>query len=82
MQIIMYYLTTETKTQAVKIWTDVERTHSIICPISAVLTPSLPYISLSADLTTILVDASFASDLDVGLHTMTLTVKNSVFAPP
>lgn len=82
MQIIMYYQTAETQTQAVKIWTDVERNHAIICPINAVLTPALPYISLSADFTTILVDASFASDLDVGLHTMTLTVTNWVFAPP
>lgn len=83
MQIIMYYQTTETQTQNVKIWTDVERSYaSIICPITAVLTPSKPYISLSSDFTTINVDASQASDLDVGLHTMTLTVNNSVFADP
>jgi hypothetical protein len=77
---ILYYLTTETKTQAVKIWTDVEEAYPhIICPITAVLTPTLPYISLSADFTTILVDGSFASDPDNGLHTMTLTVDSLVF---
>jgi hypothetical protein len=83
MQVLMYYMTTETQVQNVKIWTDVERSHpSIICPITAVLTPSLPYISLSADFKTINVDASFASDLDVGLHPMTLTVSNPKFPSP
>lgn len=83
MQVLMYYMTTETQVQNVKIWTDVERSHPlIICPITAVLTPSLPYISLSADFKTINVDASFASDLDVGLHPMTLTVSNPKFPSP
>lgn len=76
MFLILYYLTTETKTQAVKIWTDLERANSIICPITATLTPSFAYITLAADFKTILVDGSKATDPDNGLHTMTLTVDN------
>jgi len=79
MSLILYYLTTETKTQAVKIWTDLERANSIICPITATLTPSFAYITLAADFKTILVDGSKATDPDNGLHTMTLTVDNQVF---
>jgi hypothetical protein len=52
MSIIMYYLTTETKSQTVKILSDVEVAHpTIICPITAVLTPTLNYIKLSVDYT-------------------------------
>ena len=52
MSITMYYLTTETKSQTFKILTDVEVAHpTIICPITAVLTPSLVYITVSGDYT-------------------------------
>jgi hypothetical protein len=50
-----------------------------VCPITATLTPSLPYITLSPDFTTILLDGSQASDLDNGTHLMTLKVDNLLF---
>jgi hypothetical protein len=50
MSIIMYYQTTETMLKTVKILTNVENFYpSIVCPITAVLTPTLSYITLSAD---------------------------------
>lgn len=77
----MYYQTTETKSQAVKILTDVEQANpSIVCPISAVLTPAKPYISVSSDYSSIILDGSKASDADVGLHTFTLTVNSKLFS--
>lgn len=79
MAMILYYMTTETQIQAVKIWTDVERAHGIVCPIKASLTPALPYISLALDFASMLVDGSQASDPDNGIHTMTLSVDNLVF---
>jgi len=44
-------------TQAVKIWTALERAYSsLVCPITAVLSPSNSHITLSGDLTAILVN--------------------------
>jgi len=77
----MYYQTTETKSQTVKILTDVEQANpSIVCPITAVLTPAKSYISVSSDYSSIILDGSKASDADVGLHTFTLTVNSKLFS--
>ena len=71
-----------TSTQTVAIKTDVQIAHSaIVCPITATLTPSAAYISLSADYTTISVVASLiVKPTDYGTHTFTLTVNSSNFS--
>lgn len=80
MTMTLFYMTTETQTQSVKIFTDVERAHpGSICPITATLSPALPYITLAADYASINVDGSQAHDPDNGPHTMTLTVNNALF---
>jgi hypothetical protein len=80
MSIIMYYLTTETMSKTVKILTDVEVAHpTIVCPITAVLTPSLSYITISGDYTSISLNGALTTQADVGLHPMTLTVKSANF---
>ena len=77
----MYYQTTETKNQTVKILTDVEQANpSIVCPITAVLTEAKPYLTLSSDYSSINLDGSKASDANVGVQTFTLTVKSKLFA--
>ena len=67
---------TATSTQAVAILTDVQvATPAIVCPITATLTPSAAYISLSGDFTTISVDESLLySPTDLGTHPFVLTV--------
>ena len=81
MTMIMYSATTQIITQPVKILTDVEIAHpTVICPITAVLTPARPYLSISADSATITLDGSKASDLDVGIQTITLTVNSKSFS--
>lgn len=76
---LMTYMTTEVQTWPVKIWTDVERATGIVCPVTCDLQPVLPYMTLSADCTMLTLDGSQASDLDVGIHNMELTVDNSIF---
>jgi hypothetical protein len=81
MSIVMYYQTTETKTQTIKILTDVEVANSsVVCPITAVLSLVKPYISVSSDSSSIILDGSKASDADVGQQTVTLTVNNKIFS--
>ena len=59
MSIVMYYQTTETKTQTIKILTDVEVANSsVVCPITAVLSLVKPYISVSSDSSSIILDGS------------------------
>jgi hypothetical protein len=68
--------------QAVKIYTDIERTHSaIVCPITATLSPSKAFISLSTnyDLISIL-EAKITKPLHIGVHDFTLTVKSPNFS--
>ena len=61
--------------------TDVEQANpSIVCPITAVLTPAKPYLSVSTDYSSIILDGSKASDADVGVHTFTLTVNSKLFS--
>ena len=73
---------TGTVTQTVKIYTDVERAHtSIICPITATLSPSAAYIILSADYTTITITKSLiVLPSEIGTNVFTLTVNSLNFA--
>ena len=61
---------------------NVTSTHpTILCPITATLTPSAFYIILSADFTTISLDAvNLVAPTDVGSHTFTLTVNSANYA--
>ena len=61
-------------TQPVKILTDVEQTYSIVCPITAVLAPSKPFMILKPDFTLLSLDGNATSQSDIGIHTFTLTV--------
>jgi hypothetical protein len=76
----MFYLTTETKFRTVKILTNVETSYpSIVCPITAVLTPTLSYIKISADYALISFNGALTTQTDVGSHEMTLTVNSANF---
>ena len=68
-------------TQTVTILTDIQVTHSsIVCPITATLSPSFAYISLSADYSTIAVNAALlTSPSDLGVDDFTLTVNSASF---
>ena len=68
-------------TQTVVIKTDIEVAHpTIVCPITAVLTPTAVFISLSADYKTISVDATqIAKPADYGTYSYVLTVNSSNF---
>ena len=53
---------------------------SIVCPITATLTPAAAFISLSADLKTISVNEALAiTPTDLGTKTFTLTVNSANF---
>ena len=69
-------------TQIVVILTDVQIAHpAIVCPITATLSPSAAYISLSADFTTITVNpALLVMPTDSGSHIFTLTVNSRNFS--
>lgn len=76
----MYYQTTQVFTEAVRILTDFELANPhIVCPITAVLTPAKPYLTLASDFTSISLNGSQASDTDVGIHFFTLTVNSLRF---
>ena len=54
---------------------------SVVCPITAFLTPAAAYISLSADFKTISVNEALAiTPADLGSNTFTLTVNSANFA--
>ena len=77
----IYYPTTGTQTQSVAILTNVQQIHpTIICPITAVLTTSAAYISLSSDFTTITVDSSQITLTDIRTHTFNLQVDSSLYS--
>jgi hypothetical protein len=67
----------------VKIWTALERAHnSLVCPITAVFTPSYPHITLSGDLTTISVNGlglTVAVPASVQTFVFTLTINSLDF---
>ena len=69
-------------TQIVVILTDVQIAHpAIVCPITANLSPSAAYISLSTDFTTITVNpALLVMPTDSGSHIFTLTVNSKNFS--
>ena len=69
-------------TQIVVILTDVQIAHpAIVCPITANLSPSAAYISLSTDFTTITVNpALLVMPTDSGSHIFTLTVNSRNFS--
>ena len=70
-----------TTTQTVTILTDVQSTYaSIVCPITAVLSPSKAYASISADFKTISINASLIAVSDSGTNAFTLTVNSSNFS--
>ena len=74
---------TKTSNQAVKIFTVVEQQHkTIICPISAQLTPSTSFIALSPDFKTISVDEGVLTQLlpgSVQSHAFVLSVSSLNF---
>jgi hypothetical protein len=69
----------EIATQNIKILTDVQiASTTIICPITATLTPSKAYISLSADFKTLSVQASYIlKPTDYGTQSFTLNVNSA-----
>ena len=73
---------TATSTQNVVILTDVEVAQpSIVCPITATLTPAAAYISLSGDYQTISVNASLIiTPTHYGTHPFTLTVQSANYS--
>ena len=70
-----------TTTQTFSILTDVQLAHpTIVCPITVTLTPQAAYISISADFSTISVDASqIVQPADYGAHSIKLTVNSANF---
>ena len=74
MAVIFYYAAPfEVPEQAVVILTDITMTTPIVCPITAVLTPDVPYLALSSDKTKIVLDGSKLTNPDIGSHEFTLT---------
>lgn len=81
MTMVLFYNTVEIKTQAVKIITDVEVAHpSIVCPISAVLAPIKPFLTLKPDFTLLTVTGSNTNELDSKIYPFTLTVTSPIFS--
>ena len=71
---------TATSTEAVIILTDVQMLYpTIVCPITATLSPAKTFIALSGDFATISVDASQIVVSDYGINTFTLTVNSANF---
>ena len=70
--------------QAVKIYTDVENEKSnVICPISAVLSPSASFATLAGDFTNIAIDGNVLTQNipeSVKTHAFTLTVNSALFS--
>jgi hypothetical protein len=68
--------------QAVKIYTDIEKEHSsIVCPITATLSPSKVFISFSTNYDKIsILEAQITKPEDIGVHEFTLTVNSPNFS--
>ena len=65
--------------QNVKIYTDIELTNpSIICPITANLTPTKPFALLAADYTNLTIDGQYATLAEAGEYFFILSVRNLV----
>ena len=80
MTMVLFYNTVEIKTQTIKILTDVELLYpTITCPISAVLAPSKPFITLKTDFTLLTVSGSNTTELDSMIYPCTLTVTSPNF---
>ena len=80
MTMVLFYNTVEIKTQTIKILTDVELLYpTITCPISAVLAPSKPFITLKTDFTLLTVTGSNTIETDSKIYTFTLTVTSPNF---
>lgn len=71
-----------TSTQTFAIFTDVQEAHpAIMCPITATLTPSAAWITLSADFKTItVIPTMLVVHSDAGTHLFTLTVNSANFS--
>jgi hypothetical protein len=80
MTMVLSYNTLEVITQAVKILTDVEVTHpSIVCPITAVIAPTKPFLTLNTDFTLLTVSGSNTTELDSRIYSCTLIVTSPNF---
>jgi hypothetical protein len=81
MAMVLFYNTVEIKTQAVKILTDVEITHSnIVCPISAVLAPFMLFLTLKPDFTLLTVTGSNTTEQDSRIYPFSLSVSSLNFS--
>ena len=73
MAVIFYYAAPfEVPEQALVIQTDITMTTPIVCLITVMLTPVVPYLTLSSDKTKIVLDGSKLTDPDIGSHEFTL----------
>ena len=80
MTMVLSYNTAEIKTQTIKILTDVELSNpTITCPISAVLAPSKPFLTLNTDFTLLTVTGSNTIETDSKIYPFTLTVTSPNF---
>ena len=78
---VLSYNTVEIKTQTIKILTDIELLYpTITCPISAVLAPSKPFLTLKTDFTLLTVTGSNTTELDSKIYPFTLTVTSPNFS--
>ena len=78
---VLSYDTVEIITQTVKILTNVEIAHpTIVCPISAVLAPLKPFLTLKPDFTLLTVIGSNTTELDSKIYPFTLTVTSPNFS--
>ena len=67
MAVIFYYAAPfEVPEQALVIQTDITMTTPIVCLITVMLTPVVPYLTLSSDKTKIVLDGSKLTDPDIG----------------
>jgi hypothetical protein len=80
MSLTLYPFRSTSKTQTFRIYTDVERAHpSIICPYTATLLPSKPFVLLNPTFTQLIVDGQYATLTDAGPYAMTLRVTSPTF---
>jgi hypothetical protein len=80
MTLILYPSSHSSKSQEIKITTDVERPpSSIICPITAKLLPEMPFVLLAPDFTSLTIDGQKATHADAREYSFILKVHYSVF---